>query len=116
MLLFEGTRTIGEARGGRTFWRLAPPGRIQETLAADGSACCPSRPVVGRVSPSAPRGAEIVQNVGVRAIADGALGETRPTFKCADDLGNPPGSRCSLLRWPSHSAPTAVAGYDLVES
>jgi len=34
---------------------------------------------VGRVSPSAPRGAETLRNVRVWATTDGALGETRPT-------------------------------------
>jgi uncharacterized membrane protein len=50
-------------------------------ISADCRACCPSSPVVGRVSPSAPRGAETVLNVRLWATADGALGETRPAFK-----------------------------------
>jgi hypothetical protein len=61
--------------------------------AAAGQACCPSNSEVGRVSPSAPRGAEAVRNARVWATADGALGETRPTFKGVDELGNTPGQR-----------------------
>ena len=40
---------------------------------------CSAHLKVGRVSPSAPRGAEVVRNERAWATADGALGETRPT-------------------------------------
>ena len=53
-------------------------------------ACCSSSPEVGSVSPSAPRGTEAGPAMRVQAIADGALGETRPTFEWTDDLRNTP--------------------------
>ena len=65
----------------------SPPQTAEETHMG---ACRSSSPEVGRVSPSAPRGTEAVRNVRVQATTDGALGETRPTFKWADDLRNPP--------------------------
>jgi cbb3-type cytochrome oxidase maturation protein len=66
------------------------PSLPQITEATHEGACCLSSPEVGRVSPSAPRGAEGALDVRVWATADGALGETCPTFKWADDLSNTP--------------------------
>jgi cbb3-type cytochrome oxidase maturation protein len=73
------------------------PGPPQTAEATHVGACRSGSPEVGRVSPSAPRGAEAVRNVRVRATADGALGETRPTSTGVDDLGNTPLRRLLCL-------------------